>query len=123
MPNILFLCPHGGAKSVIAASYFNRGASEQGLPFTAAAAAAEDPYDAVPAPVAELLEGEGFDVRTFVPRAVTPDDVATAERVVSIGCAVPGEPWTDVPQASEDLHGSVAAIRRHVDALLAELRK
>ena len=52
MEKILFLCQHGGAKSVIAASYFNRLATERGLSCTASSAAAEDPYDAVPAPVA-----------------------------------------------------------------------
>ena len=121
--HILFLCTHGGAKSVIAASHFNRLASEQGLPFVARAAAAEDPYDAVPAPVAGRLELEGFDVRGFQPRQVAPGEIETAAKVVSIGCAVPGaERWDDVPQASEDLEGSVAAIRRHVEELAEELR-
>lgn len=63
MREILFLCSHGGAKSVIAASYFNRLAAERDLPFVAVAAAAEDPYDAVPAPVADYLDDEGLMAR------------------------------------------------------------
>jgi protein-tyrosine-phosphatase len=122
---ILFLCPHGGAKSVVAASHFNRLAAERGLPFVATAAAAEDPYDAVPAAVADYLQREGVDVRELKPHHVAPDEIATAGRVVAIGCnfsgAVPSERWDDVPQASEDLEGSVAAIRRHVEALAEEL--
>jgi arsenate reductase len=127
---VLCLCPHGGAKSVMAASWFNRLAAERGLDAVAVAAAAEDPYAAVPPPVAGLLEREGIDVGGFEPRRVTVEDVQAAARVISIGCDnaaldVPPalvEEWNDVPQASEDLDGSAAAIRRHVAALVEELR-
>ncbi|HYC58084.1 MAG TPA: hypothetical protein VEK79_00815 [Thermoanaerobaculia bacterium] len=125
MQEILFLCQHGGAKSVIAASHFNRLAAERGLPFIATAAAAEDPYDAVPAPVADYLEGEGFAVREVEPHHVAPGELESAARIVTIGCDLAGaaiERWDDVPAASEDLEGSVAAIRRHVEALAEELR-
>jgi protein-tyrosine-phosphatase len=118
---VLFLCPYGGAKSVIAMSYFNRMAEEHSLPYVGAAAAAEEPYDAVPAPVIQLLARDGFDVQTFKPRHVDRADVETATRVVSIDCAHGGERWDDVPKVSEDLEGSAAAIRRHVEALVAEL--
>lgn len=119
MKDILFLCQHGGAKSVIAVAHFNRLAAERGLPFVAAAAAAEDPYDAVPAPVAGHLQRDGFDVRAFKPHRAAPGEISAAALVVTIGCDVPGahERWDDVPAASEDLEGSVAAIRRHVAAL------
>jgi protein-tyrosine-phosphatase len=124
---ILFLCQHGGAKSVAAAAYFNRLAEESGLGYVAVSAATEDPYLAVPAPVADRLDRDGLDVRDFRPRQVEAGEITSAARVVSIGCdlteLVTGsarvEQWNDVPQASEDLEGSVSAIRRHV-ALLAE---
>lgn len=122
---VLFLCAHGGAKSVIAASYFNRLAGEEALPHAAIAASAEEPYDGVPAPVAALLLREGLDVRSFVPRPVEERDVHAAGRIVVIGCeleGVPVERWDDVPAASEDPEGSAAAIRRHVEALMDELR-
>src|SRR5688572_17857290 len=70
-PNtVLFLCPHGGAKSVIAASYFNRLAKERGLTLTSVAAATEEPYDRVPPAVAASLAQEGIDVSNFRPRRV-----------------------------------------------------
>src|SRR5262245_6801241 len=127
--SILFLCPHGGAKSVMAASFFNRLAEERALPFTATAAAVEDPYAAVPEPVASLLQREGVDVRTHQPRHVEAGEVSAAARVVAIGCdlgaldvpAGPIEQWNDVPQAGEDLDGSASAIRRHVASLVEEL--
>lgn len=122
---VLFLCPYGGAKSVIAMSYFNRLANEHALPYAGIAAAAEEPYDAVPEPVIELLQRDGFDAHAFTPRRVGDADVAGATRVISIDCnhAFPhkAERWDDVPKVSEDLIGSAAAIRRHVDALVAEL--
>lgn len=129
MQTILFLCSYGGAKSVMAASYFNRLAAERELPFTAVAAAAEEPYAAVLPPVVQLLEGEGFDVQSFVPHAVAPAEVTAAARVISIDCDLAGvdvsgaalERWDDVPKVSEDLHGSADAIRRHVHKLVAEL--
>jgi arsenate reductase (thioredoxin) len=123
MHEILFLCQHGGAKSVIAASHFNRVAAERGLPFVATAAAAEDPYDAVPAPVAGYLHDEGFDVRELKPHRVAAGEIETAARIVTIGCDLAGahERWDDVPAASEDLEGSVAAIRRHVEVLAEDL--
>jgi protein-tyrosine-phosphatase len=123
--NVLFLCTHGGAKSVMAASYFNRLAHELALPYTAFAASAEDPYDSVPEPVADFLLRDGLDVRTFTPRPVDQDDLSAAEKTITIGCQLPGadvERWDDVPAASEDLEGSAAAIRRHVEALIEELR-
>jgi arsenate reductase (thioredoxin) len=117
---VLFLCQYGGAKSVLAASYFN----SHDLPFHAVAAAAEEPYDSVPAPVVELLAQDGVDVRDFKPRRVESDDVQSAARVISIDCDFAGERerWDDVPKVSEDLEGAAEAIRRHVDALVKELR-
>lgn len=123
MQKILFLCQHGGAKSVIAASHFNRLAAERGLPFVASAAAAEEPYDAVPVPVAGYLEREGFDIGEFRPHRAGPAEIASAARVVTIGCDLPGshEGWDDVPAASENLEESVTAIRRHVERLAGDL--
>lgn len=100
------------------------------MPYTAVAAAAEEPYDAVPALVAAFLEREGIDVRAFKPRHVQPEDVRTASRIISIDCERTDaslaratiERWDDVPKVSVDLDASAVAIRRHVDALAAELR-
>lgn len=121
---VVFMCQAGGAKSVIAASYFNRAAQEQGLPFVATAVAAETPYDAVPEPVTQFLANEDIDVASFKPRHVTDDDLSSATKVVSIGCDVANtniERWDDVPKVTDDLPGSAASIRKHVDALIAEL--
>lgn len=126
---VVFLCSHGGAKSVIAASYFKQMAAERGLSIEAAAAAAEEPYDAVPAPVAELLERRGFDVSSFKPRRVAAEELRRAPLVFSIGCepasidglGVSIERWDDVPMASDDLPGAEEKIREHVERIVARI--
>ena len=85
---ILFICQYGGAKSVIAASYFNQLAEREGLPHRAEAVAAETPYDSVPENVASFLAREGFDVGSFKPRQVAESDLASAAKVVSIDCGL-----------------------------------
>ena len=127
---VLFMCPYGGAKSVIATTYFNQLAERDGLAYRAAAVAAETPYDAVPEKVAAFLLQEGFDVQTFKPRQVAATDLETATKVVSIDCdltklatnGVAIERWDDVPKVSADLPGSAAAIRKHVETLVAQLK-
>ena len=128
---VLFMCPYGGAKSVIAANFFNRIAAAESLPYVAVAAAAEEPYEAVPPKVAELLAGEGFDVTSFKPRRVEPSELQTAAKVVSIDCdlaklganRVAIEEWNDVPKVSVDLPGSAEAIRAHVRTLVDQLKR
>jgi protein-tyrosine-phosphatase len=126
---ILFLCPHGGAKSVIAASYFNRLANERGLLLTGVAAATEEPSDRVPSSVVSLLAQQGIDVSTYRPRRIEKQDAGRARRVVAIDCDLGNtdigssvaERWDDVPKVSEDLPGATRAIRRHVEKLVQEM--
>ena len=125
---VLFLCPHNVAKSVLAAVEFDRLARERGLPFRADTAGTEPAAMPSPAVVAALA-GEGVDVSAHRPRRVTAADLASAAHVVSLGCDagdllppnVAIERWDDVPAASSDLDASRAAIRRHVEVLVAEL--
>ena len=125
---VLFLCPHNAAKSVLAAAYFDAIALERGLPFRADSAGTEPDDQPSPAVVA-ALQADGIDVAGHRPRHVTAEDLASAHRVISLGCnlddlapsAVQVDHWDDVPPASRDLEGSRAAIRRHVDVLVAEL--
>lgn len=127
---VVFMCPYGGAKSVVAAEYFNRAAAKAELPVTGIAVSAEEPYDAVPPKVADYLANDGIEVRDFKPRRVQPDDLRNAARVVSIDCDLAKldaqgasiEQWNDVPKISADLPVSVAAIRKHVDALIEQLK-
>jgi len=126
---VLFMCPHGGAKSLIAASYFNRMSAEKNLPFTAVAVAAEHPYDTVPAAIAEFLEKDGFHVRSFKPRPLSRADLRNASKVISVGCDLSKvdtrgttvETWDDVPLVDDGLPQSAAAIRKHVILLIDQI--
>jgi arsenate reductase (thioredoxin) len=121
----LFLCPHGAAKSIMAAAYFQRLAEQQGIDVLATAAGV-DPSAEISALVAELLAAEGIDVSGSTPQRVTHDQMASASRVISLGCDLtslpPGdteiEQWDDVPLPSQDLIASRTRIYLHVAQLV-----
>ncbi|MDQ6908724.1 MAG: hypothetical protein M3176_18015 [Chloroflexota bacterium] len=128
--SILFICPHGAAKSVIAAAYFRQQASLRGIPITAASAGTE-PEDRVPAPVVAMLGAEGVDVSGYRPRHVTREELAVAGHIVSLGCDLGDlispdkavERWDDIPPVSEDIEVARAAIRSRVIGLLDEIER
>lgn len=127
---VVFVCPHGAAKSVMAAAYFQRLADERGASLRAVAAGTH-PDPRVGPGVAAALLAEGLDVRAHRPRRVTGDELAAAHCVVSLGAnldalAPPGLPiarWDDIPATSSDLEGARTAIAGHVTRLFDELTK
>ncbi|MBA3414107.1 MAG: phosphotyrosine protein phosphatase [Chloroflexia bacterium] len=127
---VLFLCPHNAAKSLLAAAEFDRLALARGLPLRADTAGTEPDVGPAPAVVAALA-AEGIDVSAHRPRRVTAADLANAVRVVSLGCGREAlgfpvarlDQWDDVPAASRDLDAARAAIRRHVESLVADLSR
>lgn len=130
MPStILFLCPHGAAKSVLAAAYFQQFAAQDKLPFQADFAGTEPSVVIAPAVLAFLAE-QGLPIPAGLPRRVSTDDLRQAERVISLGCEradLPGAPhdwetWDDVPPPSQNLAASSAAIRQHVEHLINQLK-
>jgi arsenate reductase len=126
---IVFLCPHGAAKSVIAAAYCQQLADRGAVPLRATAAGTEPDAEVSPAVVA-LLRAEGIDVADQRPRRVTPEELATAFRIISFGCdlgdlARPGmviERWDDVPPPSQNLLVARDRIRAHVEQLVATFK-
>lgn len=125
---VLFMCPHGAAKSVLASAYFQRLAKERGLNVHVDTGGTE-PQEAVSTVVAEHLTKNGYTVPITKPRAVTKDDLVRADVVISLGCDVSGLPaapralreWNDVPAPSEDFAAADEAIRRRVVALVEEI--
>lgn len=124
---VLFLCPHGAAKSVMGAAYFQKLAAERGLRADVDARGTE-PDPAVSPAVARLLREQGYGVPVETPKAVTAPDVAAADIVISMGCNLDGFPaprralrhWV-VPGPGENLAASSEAIRQHVRDLVDEL--
>ena len=126
--HVLFMCPHGAAKSVLASAYFERLAREKGLNVRVDARGTE-PDPSVSPKVAEHLTKNGYRVPVTTPQRVTPADLASADIVISLGCDVGGLPvragtlrqWDEVPGPGEDFAGADAAIQRRVAALVDEL--
>jgi arsenate reductase (thioredoxin) len=126
---ILFLCPHGAAKSIMAAAYFQQRAKQQGLDMQATAAGTEPSAEVSPS-VAELLAKEGINVSHIVPQRVTDEKMASAFHVVSLGCELDALPlsnaaverWDDVPVPSQNLMAARNRIYERV-ALLVEQYK
>jgi arsenate reductase (thioredoxin) len=121
---VLFVCLHGAAKSLIAASHLERLARERGVKIRAEFAGTEPDPALMPAAVAGL-QAEGIDVRGRRPRSVTADDIRTASRIVSFGCdlgalapGVPVERWDDVPAVSENYRAARDVIVSRLPTLL-----
>jgi arsenate reductase len=125
---VLFMCPHGAAKSVLASAYFARLAKERGLKVRVESAGTEPDATVAPA-VAARLEAQGYATPTTPPRKATADDMARADLVISLGCDLSGLPaprgtllrWDDVPSPSADFAKADEAIRAKVVALVDEL--
>lgn len=127
---VLFLCPHGAAKSILASAYFERLAKEKGLNVRVEAAGT-DPDPAISPKVADHLTKNGYTTPAGPPRRVTEQDVAKADLVISLGCDLKGisvpekslRRWDEVPGPGENFAGADAAIRQRVEALVDELLK
>ena len=128
-PRIVFVCLHGAAKSVLAATLFRQEAARARIPIEAIARGIE-PDPEVSAAAAQGLLAEGLDVREDRPRAFTPKDLAGASRVIAFGCdvseivppGIPVEQWIDVPAVSEGYARARAAVVSHFPDLLETCR-
>jgi protein-tyrosine-phosphatase len=125
---VLFVCLHGAAKSLIAASHLERLARERGITVRTEFAGMEPDPALTPAAVAGL-QAEGIAVRGQRPRRVTADDIRHASRVVSFGCdlgalapGVPVERWDDVPAVSENYRAARDVIVSRLPGLLETTR-
>jgi protein-tyrosine-phosphatase len=126
---VLFMCPHGAAKSVLASAYFQKLAKERGLNVRVDAAGT-DPDPEIGKAVAAHLTKTGYALPIEKPRRVTPRDLQEADLVVSLGCDLTGLPqprgtllkW-DVPGPGENFTASDQAIRKHVEELVDELAR
>ena len=122
---ILFMCPHNAAKSVTAAAYMSREATERGLD-VAIDTAGTDPDPEVLPLVRERLTSEGFSVKS-TPRLVTNLDLATNDIIINIGCPAKGFPLDKVtswliPNFSEDPAVAFKELANHVAALASSLQ-
>ena len=127
-PTVLFACERGAWRSPIAAAWFDRLAREKGLPHRAVSRGA-NPSGPLAAAAREGLQRDGFEVPAAPPVAVATDDVVKAQRIVVMGCAIPGREalaakvvdWDDVPGSEAGYDAARDDIRARVQRLVEEL--
>lgn len=127
---VLFVCLHGSAKSLIAATHLSRMAEGRALRWRGESSGIE-PDAGVPEPVVRGLATDGVDVRGYRPRMLTAEQMNGASRVVSFGCdlvplpsnTVTTERWDDLPLVSEGYDMARDAITARLTCLLDHLEE
>lgn len=126
--NILFICEHGSAKSVVAAAHFNRIAADRGLPFRAISRGTAPDEEMAPAAI-EGLRGDGLKPDDPAPSKLEQLDLDAAVRVVTF-CAIPSELQTrspveqwEVPPVSTEYAASREAMLLRIERLLLDLTR
>src|SRR5262249_21146615 len=126
---VIFVCEHGAAKSVIATAYFNKLASERGLPVRATFRGTT-PQDELSVRTVAGLKADGVAIPSGKPSAISDKDVTDATHIFAIGCTLPDKAarsgkaadWSDVPD--DQGYGPMRdAIVRHVKQLLDEIQR
>ena len=89
-PTVLFLCQHNAGRSQLGAALLEILAPGE---FTVTSAGTS-PADAVNPAIAATVTELGLDIASRIPRAVTPEDLATADIVVAMkpGLSLPAAP-------------------------------
>jgi arsenate reductase (thioredoxin) len=125
---VAFVCLHGSAKSLIAAEYFNRIATERSLPLRAITSGPE-PDSEVPENVVTGLKSRGIDVSQYRPTLIAAEQLADADLIVSFACdagrrlaaSKPEERWDERPAVSDDFDIAWTFITGRVEKLISRL--
>lgn len=123
-PLVLFVCRHGAAKSVLAATELERIAEAHGIEIKARAGGIEPDDQTAPAVLALLREGAPLGAER--PRRVTEDDIQASSLTITFNLdesELPARPtrtlaWDDVPAVSERPRDAREVIDRHILELL-----
>lgn len=127
--DVVFVCEHGAAKSVIAREYFNKLAAERGLAVRSIARGAE-PQAELSVSAVKGLEADGLSPPLTAPQRATAVELRNSARVVAFDCEQPamkavksmGTCWDDVPVVSQDYARARDAIRAHVAAMIDQIK-
>lgn len=128
MPEILFVCEHGAARSTIATAYFNKLAEEQGLNYRAIFRATDPDSTLMPATIKGLTE-DGFDITNWAPKLVSQTDINGASEIVTFDCNIPAADskakplarWNGIPPISKDYNLTRDQIVEKVQQLINDL--
>lgn len=128
-PTVIFVCEHGAAKSIIAASYFNQLAQQKGL-ILRALARGTNPDLELSEQTIKGLSKDGLEPTEKSPQKLSPNDLGFAQRIVSFcelpveyGESITVEQWDDVPPVSVDYEKARDAIVERIQKLLNDVRR
>ena len=126
---ILFVCPHGAARSPIAAAYFNKMASEKNLNYHAIFRGTE-PDETLSARTIKGLTEDGIDIKGWKPEIVSKKDTDKAYKIVTFDCVVPTTnaatteaQWNGTPSPSKEFESYQKLVKEKVKALIETLPK
>jgi hypothetical protein len=125
---IVFVCEHGAALSVVSAAYFNKVAQERHLNLHAIARGTTPQRD-IAVSAREGLKVDGVAYETKRPQSLSRSDAARAIRIVAFAPIparysnmAPVETWLDVPPTSVNYGRARDTIVKHIKALLSDLQ-
>jgi protein-tyrosine-phosphatase len=125
---IVFVCEHGAALSVVSAAYFNKIAKEEHLNLHAIARGTGS-QENISVSAREGLNSDGVAFETKRPQRISTRDAAHARRIVTFtplpakySELAPVESWNDVPPTSADYGRARDAILKHLHDLVRQLK-
>jgi arsenate reductase len=124
---IVFVCEHGAAKSLLAATYFNHMARERNVEFQAIARGTTPDPELSAITVAGLTT-DGLSPSASIPQKLTLEEVESAQQVIAF-CELPDpfqkkggiEQWDDIPSVSENYERARDIVVEHLLHLIDNL--
>lgn len=125
---VVFVCEHGAAKSVVASQYFNKLAAERGLAIRSIARGAV-PQAELSVSAVKGLQEDGLPPVAGTPRPLTAAEVRSSARVIAFDCEQPAMQalrgmdacWDDVPATGDDYARARDRIRVHVEEMVEQI--
>ena len=125
---IVFVCEHGVAKSILAAALFNKLAADKNLNLYAIARGTNPDAELSPKTVAGL-QADGLTAAESTPQKLFLTDLEKAEQVITF-CELPEEfqnkaaieQWNGIPAVSEDYEKARDAIVENLNRLMNNLQ-
>ncbi len=125
---IVFVCEHGAAKSVVAATYFNRLIRESGMPWRAIARGTNPEKELSPQTIEGLSKDHLTPTESF-PQRLTEADLRSAQHVIAF-CELPTEDpqqaviehWNDIPPVSENYEMAREAIVKRIRYFMNQIQ-
>lgn len=124
---IVFVCEHGGARSTIASTYFNKLAKENDLPYQSVFRGLT-PDSVITKETRKGLSTDGFETTGLSPTQLSIKDVTSGTVLISLDCNPPSlyqayQTWKGIPPISENYEVARDEIVKRLKRLVRELKK